>query len=196
MKKADVLEFATLGVLQDGPAHGYELRKRLAAALGTLQSISFGSLYPALQVLVREGLIAEQVDDEAPRRSRHAGREGALAVASARPTRRNRITYRLTEAGASRFASMLADAGPNAWDDEGFRVHFAFFARAEATTRTRILEGRRMRLAERRALMREALTRAAERVDAYTIELQRHGLENVEHEMRWLDTLLAQEQNH
>lgn len=196
MKKADVLEFATLGVLQDGPAHGYELRKRLAAALGTLQSISFGSLYPALQILVREGLIAEQVDEEAPRRSRHAAREGGVAVAAARPTRRNRITYRLTDAGASRFASMLADAGPNAWDDEGFRVHFAFFARAEATTRTRILEGRRMRLAERRALMRDALTRAAERVDAYTIELQRHGLENVEHEMRWLDTLLAQEQSH
>ncbi len=202
MRKADLLEFATLGVLQDGPAHGYELRKRLTAALGTLQTISFGSLYPALQDLVRQGLIAEQVDDEAPRRTRRTtGRagEGATALATAPESagaRRNRITYRLTEAGAQRFASMLADAGPNAWDDEGFRVHFAFFARAEQTTRTSILEGRRMRLAERRALMREALTRAAERVDAYTLELQRHGLENVEHEMRWLDTLLAQEQHH
>ena len=203
MRKADMLEFATLGVLQDGPAHGYELRKRLSATLGTLQTISFGSLYPALQELVRQGLIAEQVDDETSRRPRRTSRpsaaHGDTALATAPDThgaRRNRITYRLTEAGAQRFAAMLADAGPNAWDDEGFRVHFAFFARAEQTTRTRILEGRRMRLAERRALMREALTRAAERVDAYTLELQRHGLENVEHEMRWLDTLLAQEQHH
>jgi DNA-binding PadR family transcriptional regulator len=35
MKKADVLEFAILGVLQETPVHGYELRKRLAATLGT-----------------------------------------------------------------------------------------------------------------------------------------------------------------
>ena len=174
MKKAEIIEFAVLGVLQDGPVHGYELRKRLAATLGTLQSISFGSLYPALQSLVRDGLITEDGD-------------------SAAATRRNRIAYRTTKAGTERFTTLLAEAGPDAWDDDGFRVHFAFFSQAELTTRTRILEGRRMRLAERAALMREHLTRTRERVDAYTLELQRHGLDGVEREMRWLDDLISAE---
>lgn len=184
MKKADMLEFAILGILQDGPAHGYELRKRVAAALGPMQSISYGSLYPALQSLVQAGHITEQPEEPARR-----GTSATRATAS----KRNRITYCITEDGGRRFTSMLADAGPNAWDDDGFRVHFAFFGRAERTTRTRILEGRRMRLAERSALMRESLSRAAERVDNYTLELQRHGLASVEHEMRWLDDLIAEE---
>ena len=174
MKKAEIIEFAILGILQDGPAHGYELRKRLVAAMGTLQSISFGSLYPALQSLVRDGLITETADESAP-------------------ARRNRITYRTTAVGTARFTTLLAEAGPDAWDDEGFRVHFAFFSQAELATRTRILEGRRVRLAERAALMREHLTRTRERVDAYTLELQRHGLDGVEREMRWLDDLISAE---
>src|SRR5689334_25086053 len=46
-----VLEFAILGLLQQCPMHGYELRKELAQLLGGLRSISFGSLYPALKRL-------------------------------------------------------------------------------------------------------------------------------------------------
>ncbi len=191
MKKADVLEFAILGVLQESPVHGYELRKRMAQTLGTLQSISFGSLYPALQMLVNAGSITGEEAEPTPRQAARAA-----ATDSPAHTRRNRIAYTITESGRLRFASLLADAGPNAWDDEGFRVHFAFFARADRSTRTTILEGRRMRLAERSALMREHLTRARERVDAYTLELQRHGLDEVEREMRWLDDLIAAEHQH
>ena len=39
--------------------------------------------------------------------------------------------------------------------------------------------------------MRESLERT--RSDAYTFELQRHGLESVEHEMHWLDGLIEAE---
>lgn len=191
MRKADVLEFAILGVLQDGPAHGYELRKRLSATLGTLQSISFGSLYPALASLEKRGFIAADEEQVPTRRARRAAEVPAAAPATAR---RNRIAYRLTPLGTERFTALIADAGPNAWEDEGFRVHFAFFSSAESGTRRRILEGRRMRLAERAALMREHLTRTRERVDAYTLELQRHGLDSVEREMRWLDDLIDAEQ--
>src|SRR3954470_22661699 len=50
-----VLEFAILGLLQQSPMHGYELRKELAQILGGLRSISFGSLYPALKRLHAAG---------------------------------------------------------------------------------------------------------------------------------------------
>ena len=205
MKKADALEFAILGILHEAPLHGYELRKRLSQVLGTFHSISFGSLYPALKALSAAGLVAEEaVADEQEPVTAHAGRASATnAVAStthrtkaakAEPVaRRSRITYSITESGERRFATLLSESGPTAWDDDGFGVHFAFFGRADRNVRTNILEGRRMRLAERRALMRESLTRTRERVDAYTLELQRHGLESVERELRWLDDLIEAE---
>lgn len=40
-----------LGVLREGPLHGYELKKRLREVLGPLSRVSFGSLYPALERL-------------------------------------------------------------------------------------------------------------------------------------------------
>ena len=57
----------------------------------------------------------------------------------------------------------------------------------------RILEGRRSRLEERLEGFRAAATRTRERVDSYTLELQRHGLESVEREVRWLNELIASE---
>jgi hypothetical protein len=39
------------------------------------------------------------------------------------------------------------------------------------------------------------LGRAAERLDAYTLELQRHGLDACEREVRWLEELIASERS-
>jgi DNA-binding PadR family transcriptional regulator len=64
---------------------------------------------------------------------------------------------------------------------------------AEGKERLRILEGRRSRLEERMESIRAALTRTRERVDSYTLELHRHGLESVEREVRWLNELIASE---
>ena len=62
-----MLELAILGLLQEQPRHGYELKKRLGETLGSFWGISFGSLYPALRRLERSGAI-EVVDGRAPRR--------------------------------------------------------------------------------------------------------------------------------
>jgi len=74
-------------------------------------------------------------------------------------------------------------------------VHFAFFSRTDQATRLRILEGRRRRIEERREGLRNTLARAAERLDAYTLELQRHGLDACDREVRWLDELIATERS-
>src|SRR5690606_41322278 len=56
--RSDVLELAILGQLQDAPLHGYELRKRRNATLGTVRALSYGSRYPALKSLTAAGLLA------------------------------------------------------------------------------------------------------------------------------------------
>ena len=48
-----MLEIAVLGLLNESPMHGYELRKRLATLLGAFRAFSYGSLYPTLRRLVR-----------------------------------------------------------------------------------------------------------------------------------------------
>ena len=61
--------------------------------------------------------------------------------------------------------------------------------------RLRILEGRRSRLEERLAQVRETSVRNRERLDAYTAALQRHGEEQAEREVRWLEELITTERN-
>lgn len=178
-----MVEFAILGLLHEAPMHGYELRKRLANLLGAFRAFSYGSLYPALRRLQRAGLIVEDDSDTAEDDGRAARSWG----------KRARRVYRLTAEGKERFAELLADGGPQAWDDDGFGVHMAFFSRTPAEVRMRILEGRRRRVEERREGLRSALSRAGEQIDRYTRELHRMGLESSEREVRWLNELIEHE---
>ena len=178
-KRSDALTIAVLGLLHESPLHGYELRKRLDVLIGALRRrISFGSLYPALRDLQARGLISQSDD-------------GASVPALA--GRRARVVYQLTDDGAAQLRELLATSSPAAWEDEQFDVHFVFFARTDPETRLRILEGRRTRMQERLERARQSLARTADRRDSYTTELQRHALESVEREVRWLDGLIERE---
>src|SRR4051812_24655119 len=174
--------------------HGYELRKRLGAVLGAFRAFSYGSLYPCLKDLVARGWITEDVSDlPTPAKSARAAARTSARTTGRPSGRRSRIVYKLTADGKEALQDMLAEAGPSAWEDDNFGVHFAFFAQTDAETRMRILEGRRNRLEERLDGVRSALSRTRERLDNYTLELQRHGLESVEREVRWLNELIDAE---
>ena len=176
-RRAHLLEFAVLGLLHEGPTHGYDLRRRLDAALGPFRALSYGTLYPSLKSLVGRGLIAEAAD-------------------SASTGKRARVVYELTAAGKEHFADLVARTDTSAYDDDGFDVRFAFFARTEREVRLRILEGRRSRLEERLDNVRQASTVRRERMDAYTAALQQHGEDTTEREVRWLTELIDAERRH
>ena len=181
-RRSGILEFAVLGLLRESPMHGYELRKRLNSSLGVFRAFSYGSLYPCLKTLVAQGWLTEET---AP-----APQDGpAVPLAG----RRAKIVYRLTAEGKEHFEELLAQTGPEAWEDEHFGVRFAFFGQTSRDVRVRVLEGRRSRLEERLDKMRTSLARTRERLDDYTLELQRHGMESVEREVRWLTELIESE---
>jgi len=173
-RRGAALELAVLGLLADSPMHGYELRKHVNGLLGWTRLLSYGTLYPCLKQLTKAGHIA--ADTETSPRGK-----------------RPRIVYRLTAEGKEYFMSLLEDGGPSAWDDDNFGVRFALFARTSSPTRVRILEGRRSRLEERLENVRTASAHRRERMDSYTRELQRHGLESVEREINWLTELIDRE---
>src|SRR4051794_8630491 len=171
--KGTTLELAVLGLLQDSPLHGYELRKRLNLLLGWTRLLSYGSLYPALKRMLRAGVVTE------------------VTTVSPGVSRRQRIVYQITPAGQEYFAREMTDVGPSAWEDEDFNMRFAFFSRTDSEVRMRILEGRRTRLQERLARARDS--RGPAGGDRYVTELQRHSIESVERELRWLTDLIAAE---
>jgi DNA-binding PadR family transcriptional regulator len=110
--------------------------------------------------------------------------------------KRGRTVYKLTAEGKERLQEQLGDKGPSAWEDETFGVRMAFFAQTDADVRLAILEGRRTRLEERREKVTSGLSRTREKLDRYTLELQQHGLESVEREVRWLNELIETERAH
>lgn len=174
-RRAETIELAVLGLLHEGPMHGYELRKRLNLMLGWGRVLSYGSLYPTLKKMLRSNLIEE------------------TSVSSTPVTKRPRIVYQVTEDGHQEFERLMSEVGPTAWEDDNFDIRFAFFGRTDMEIRLRVLEGRRTRLQERLDRVQQQLAMTQKEVDRYAAELQRHGVESVEREVRWLSDLINAE---
>ena len=110
-------------------------------------------------------------------------------------SRRPRIVYQLTESGEREFIRLMSEVGPAAWDDDNFDIRFAFFGRTDMEIRLRVLEGRRTRLQERLDKVQTQLRLTQKEMDRYASELQRHGVESVEREVRWLSDLINAERD-
>ncbi|MFJ7417747.1 PadR family transcriptional regulator [Streptomyces uncialis] len=106
------MQDVVLTLLAKEPSHGYDLRQRLAAALGPLgQTLNAGQVYVTLTRLEKAGLVVQEREDTPLRGPR-------------------RKVYALTAAGQERVAGWLAeDAGPRADVTE---FHLKLVAAAES----------------------------------------------------------------
>ena len=170
--RSESLEFALLGLLSQGALHGYELRKRMSAIYGPFRALSFSVLYPQLRKMLEAKLIEQSFTDA-----------GGLS-------RRSRIVYELTAKGRERFSSLMQNASPDSFEDEGFEVRFAFFGPTPRNNRVRILEGRHRRLVEKAEVIRKDLSKIPEGIDTYLVEWRRHSLESAEREIAWLEEMI------
>jgi DNA-binding PadR family transcriptional regulator len=132
-----MLELAILGLLKERSMHGYQLKKRLAETLGSFWQVSYGSLYPALRRLQREGAVEMIFPKE--------------------DVGRRKNVYRITEQGEALFRDLLDSAGEDAAADNGFSVRFAFFKYLKPETRIRLLERRRAFLQRRSSDLERSL---------------------------------------
>ena len=62
MRRGDI-RVALLRALQAGPAHGYEIIRRLEEGSGGMWRPSAGSVYPTLQMLEEQGLLSSHEDN-------------------------------------------------------------------------------------------------------------------------------------
>ncbi len=163
-----LLDFAILGLLGDGPRHGYEL-KRALGDLGFWQ-VSFGSLYPALRRLEKKGHIE-----------------------AARATGR-RKAYQITAGGRVEFHRLVAAPPDPDESERNFQLRIAFFETLEPTQRIRVLEGRRNALSARLLSARKTFKGArVPRANRYRLALMEQRVHSTEYDIAWLDQLIAGE---
>jgi DNA-binding PadR family transcriptional regulator len=169
-----VLDLAILGLLKERAMHGYELKRQLGQRLGFFWTVSFGSLYPTLKKLEGHGCVERVPDTDARSRRRQV--------------------YRITTAGEAQFLELIEQGSSSAWEEDKFPLRFAFFRYLPTETRVWLLQRRRDYLEERLHEGRAGLTRARRgRADPYTLSLMRHGVEQTEHDLAWIDELLLAE---
>ena len=168
-----MLELAILGLLKERSMHGYELKKQLGQRLGFFWTVSFGSLYPTLKKLERRGVVEKLPNGDAASRRKHV--------------------YRITAAGEEEFLHLLEEGPSSAWEDDKFPLRLAFFGYLRPESRIRLLERRKQTLEDRLAEGHRSLSAARRRVDTYTLSLMRHGVSVTEHDIAWLDELIAAE---
>jgi DNA-binding PadR family transcriptional regulator len=203
-----VIELAIVGLLKDQDLHGYELKKQLTELLGPWSSVSFGSLYPALSRLERDGRVAAVSLDARPAERVAVPPTGALSgeVAAFRARRaaargerkasrggRNKKVYTLTDAGAAYLVELLTEAPAGAkkvGDDRHFALQIAFCRHLSPAQRLDLFQRRRDELAARLADGHEAGER---KIDTYLRSLRDHDTRTLTSDLEWLDQLIADE---
>lgn len=193
-----MLELAILGLLKDNELHGYELKKRLAETLGSLSSVSFGSLYPALNRLEAAGAVkAVEANTAVAPIPMTGSLGGELAAFKARKAAsrggRARKVYGITPRGEQLFDELLAAESQAGDDERSFHLKLAFARYLPPEGRIGLLERRRAQLVERLAQARASIRSGRERIDEYTRSLMEHSTETTERDISWLDQLIAAE---
>lgn len=161
-----MLALAILGLVMTTPLHGYEIRKHLSEVMGISGPISYGSLYPTLAKLHRQGLIsADNITRIPPTRTsfQSTGSLSGDIALSAHQTprtgllsaRKNKKVYSITEKGMIAFEEKLQKSCiDQADDDRVFLVHLSFLdfmndslKETFISHRKKVLDDRRERIA-------------------------------------------------
>jgi DNA-binding PadR family transcriptional regulator len=169
-----MLELAVMGLLKERPMHGYQLSRELRDSLGGLWRVSYGSLYPTLRRLERDGAIESEAGDE-------------------RGARRKKV-YRITPKGEQVFLELLQESPQDTQtEDARFRMRLAFFRYLPPETRIRLLERRRQALQDRLATISESLRVGRGGTDDYGRAVIEHNRSVTESDISWLEDLIAAE---
>ncbi len=184
-----MLDLAVLGLLKEGDLHGYELNKRLKSLVGGYAN-SYGALYPALARLERRGWVSSTAVDPDP-----AGDEQAPGEPARRNRRRStrsksgrtRKVYQITEAGEDHLLELLQEDANN---ERRFRLQLAFCRFLTPERRLALFELRRAHLLSLQAMARRDPVHST---DPYVRSLFQRDQERREHDLAWLDRLIAGE---
>lgn len=167
------LRYLILGMLEEAPLHGYELKHKIETTFGEVWPVSFGQLYPTLHRMAGERLIIRSIEP------------GKKTL--------DKTVYRITDRGTTAFREWLSDIPKESrfrFRDE-FTVLFYFLRKlpkeqvVDALTRQR-------RSVESRAKAYDLRFESRTEDDYYVRSIIRKGSILLHAELSWLDDLLEE----
>lgn len=170
-------ELFILSKLLHRPMHGYLIHTILNFAIGPSRRLSWGTLYPLIKKLERNGCIA--------------------AVDRSGDDPRGKVRYRTTEAGRIRLLELINGGGGfNAQAPEMFRIKLGCFGHLSRAARVAVMKDYRSRLdqiiAHSTAMIDRVETEPNLRSEEKTFALLalEHQKSGAEFEANWVDSLL------
>lgn len=165
------LKYGVLGLLTEGPLHGYEVRNRFEAMLGGTWEVNIGQIYTTLQRLERDGLV------------RPAGPRGD----------RGKQIYELSPAGRRAVEQWLdePESGPQTLHEDIYVKLLLAVRIANGDLGSLLARQKRAYLQRLRDLNRlEERARRDDRVDL--ARLVRGALLHTEADLKWIDELSSE----
>ncbi|GHO65434.1 hypothetical protein KSC_043260 [Ktedonobacter sp. SOSP1-52] len=185
-KSNPAYELFVLGELMQGPQHGYKLNEIINHILGPQRQLSWGTLYPLIRRLEREGLITIFVDTQhetAPQERRGRGQP--------------RRAYTITEKGRELFFELMCQPQGYAYHPELFTVQLSKFNLLLPQERLNVLERYRRYLESSRSYYHNALAslrlnpRVREDECPFAEQLVDYNLHMLGAEIAWFEHAIA-----
>jgi DNA-binding PadR family transcriptional regulator len=155
-----------LGLLADGPAHGYDVKRGHDAWFPDNRPLAFGQVYTTLSRLARDGL-AEVVDK---------GSEGGP----------ERTVYAITDKGRKHLGDWLLDPVPPAWGSADEMLRKLVAAVRTGGDATEFLA--RQRASHLRRIRELNATPAGD--DATAPLVREYTIAHLDADLRWLDSVM------
>jgi DNA-binding PadR family transcriptional regulator len=168
-----IARLAILGALMERPMHGYELKKYFEETHGVFWMINYGTIYPTLKRLEKEGLVKGKVEP--------TGRV------------RGRITYNITEKGRCRFLEILqARLSKEAFVRDEFTLHLFFMDYLDKGAVTEIIKEKIKGNQGVLEHIKEHEPRLEKELPRFRFETLRRGRMHIETELSWLKKVLKE----
>ncbi len=163
-----------LGLLKDGPKHGYQIKKRIHDVINNFANVQTKSIYYPLQKLEKDGHIV-----------RHVGRQG---------NRPERYVYELTEKGHRKFLQLL-DENFSAIERPYFNVDLSLYFLPYVSKETAVhrLQNRqrRLKLLER-SLDKMKTSLSKKKANYHLAVIAEHGIELLKAEITFINKLVRE----
>lgn len=163
-----MVELLILGLLRkNSPLHGYEIKRQLdQLAIGNSSKVSFGSLYPTLQKLQKNGFVMKYEDPKGDMK---------------------RFSFTITKEGTKRFFELMSS------NEVNLSYKLLFFDEIESALRKEILAQHREELQlelEERLKQKSDLAKI---LDKYQLAVLDRSVERIQSDIDWIIKLEQEE---
>ena len=165
-------ELLLLGLLKEGPKHGYDIKLKIKEILSLFAGVDLKSIYYPLRILEKRGLVAKRIT---------------------KPTKRpERIVYFLTANGEARFQEILTKSLLNFKRPQfslDLSLYFLDYIKPE--TAKRRLRARTQVLKQLAESLKQMVASLKSKKSATLVYILQHNLQMVETEQKFLSNLLS-----